>query len=311
MPEKRVGERRGGGGLVWPVLLILAGVLFLLDNLNVINFDFWYAATRLWPIVLIAIGLDLLVGRRSWLLSLLVVIITIGMLALGFIFLDVRGGGDLVEQAISQSLDGAEAAEVDLDFGVGEMRLSALDGGADELIAGEIRYPQRGVRVRQSFDMEGDTAVYALNTSGSFPPSFGPSRGEDWRWDLQLNPDVPIALEISTGVGESHLDLRQLNLSSLDVDSGVGETTVTLPGEGRLAVTIDGGVGELVVEIPAGVAARINSDTGLGQTDVQGDFSRDGDVYVTANYDSSALDRIDLDISAGIGQVTIRTYGGR
>jgi hypothetical protein len=315
MTEHKVVEARERprerGGLVWPILLIAVGILFLLDNMNVISFDFWYAAFRLWPIVLIAIGLDLLIGRRSLLASFFIALVTVAMLVAGFFWLGAGGGrGNLVSETVSQPLSGAEAAQVTIGFGVGELNLEALPAGSDELIAGDINRPERGMRVEQAFEMEGDTAVYSLQMEGSGAPRFFDFSPDDWRWDLQLSPDVPLDLNVSTGVGESNIDLRQLNLSNLDVDTGVGQTTVILPGEGQLDVTIDGGVGEVIVELPEGVAARIESDTGLGDTNIEGDYERDGDAYVTAGYDD-ALDRIDLKLSAGVGQVTVRTYSGR
>lgn len=48
------------------ILLILAGLFFLLRNLDII--PFWYGFSELWPIVIIAVGLGMMfdaVSRRS------------------------------------------------------------------------------------------------------------------------------------------------------------------------------------------------------------------------------------------------------
>ncbi|MFW6184610.1 MAG: hypothetical protein ACOC8X_12495 [Chloroflexota bacterium] len=167
------------------------------------------------------------------------------------------------------------------------------------------------MRIEQTHEMDGDVAIYRLRTEGSIQmvPFFGRSDA-NWIWDLQLNPNVPMRLTVNTGVGRSTLDLRELTLEELHVDTGVGETTVMLPGEGRLEASVNGGIGELIVEIPDGIPSRIDVDTGLGDADIRGDFERDGDIYVSPGYDD-ALDRIDLEIEAGIGEVTVRPYGGR
>lgn len=305
-------KSRDSGGFVWPVLLIGVGVLFLLDNLNVINFDFWYAASRLWPVVLIAIGLDMLIGRRSWLISLFIGVITVGMLVAGLFWLGAGGGrGEPISETISRSLEGADAGAIVIDFPVGELHLDALPSSSDELISGQVNLPGDGFRIEQSYEVDNGVARFELQTEGSGGPSdLMQMRGDDWRWELHLTPNVPLDLTISTGVGQSNLDLRQLNLSNLEVDSGVGETRISLPGEGQLAARIEGGIGEVVVEIPEGVAARITGDTGIGEMDIDDDFVREGDAYVSGNYDD-ALDRIELHISAGIGRVEVRTYSGR
>lgn len=306
-------RKREHGGVVGPILLIAAGVFFLLSNLGVISWSFWDAVWRLWPIALIAVGLDMLVGRRSLLASLIVAVITLGLLVAGFFFLGVGGaaGGEITD-SVAQPLSGAERAEVVLGFGVGRATLGALPAGSENLIEGRIERPDDGnVRVEQTHEMDGDVAIYRLRTEGSFRmvPFFG-RRDGDWIWDLQLSPDVPMDLTVNTGVGRTTLDLRDLTLDELHVDTGVGETLVMLPGEGQLDAAVNGGVGELIIEIPDGIPARIDVDTGLGGTDVEGDFDREGDVYISPGYDD-ALDRINLEIDAGVGQVTVRPYGGR
>ena len=39
------------------ILFLLVGILFLLDNMNVIDFSLWSLFSRFWPTILIYIGL--------------------------------------------------------------------------------------------------------------------------------------------------------------------------------------------------------------------------------------------------------------
>ena len=48
--------------LVWPIVLVSIGVLFLLNNLGILAEDIWLPLLRLWPLVLILIGIEILVG---------------------------------------------------------------------------------------------------------------------------------------------------------------------------------------------------------------------------------------------------------
>ena len=52
-------ERRKFG---WPVMLILVGVLFLLRNLGVIDFEM-FQVFMYWPMILVAIGIVQLIDR--------------------------------------------------------------------------------------------------------------------------------------------------------------------------------------------------------------------------------------------------------
>ena len=48
---------RTGPRLFWPIILIGVGVIFLLNNLGVITGSPWEVIWRLWPVLLIALGL--------------------------------------------------------------------------------------------------------------------------------------------------------------------------------------------------------------------------------------------------------------
>jgi hypothetical protein len=53
-----MARERKSGSLVWGVVLIAFGVLFLLDQFDV---DIWDAVWRFWPVILILWGADKLV----------------------------------------------------------------------------------------------------------------------------------------------------------------------------------------------------------------------------------------------------------
>ena len=52
-------------GLVLPVLGLSLGTVFLLSNFNLLAWNAWTLMFQLWPMFLVAIGLDLVLGRRS------------------------------------------------------------------------------------------------------------------------------------------------------------------------------------------------------------------------------------------------------
>ena len=52
-------------GLFWPLVIIGAGALLLLDNLGWLPAGWWAALRQLWPVLIILLGLDMLLGRRT------------------------------------------------------------------------------------------------------------------------------------------------------------------------------------------------------------------------------------------------------
>jgi cell wall-active antibiotic response 4TMS protein YvqF len=49
----------------WPLVIIVVGVLLLLQNLGLLPPGLWPLLLQLWPVGLILVGLDLLIGWRS------------------------------------------------------------------------------------------------------------------------------------------------------------------------------------------------------------------------------------------------------
>ena len=307
MDEKRRDRRRGG--LVGPVILIGLGVVFLLNNLGLLAWSVWDVLFRLWPILLIAVGLDVLIGRRSIWGSLLALVLTLARLA-GVLWLFESGvitGQAAATEEIAQALDGATQAEVTLAPAAGRLHVEALPE-SNNLVSGVIR-PISGERVEPDFAVQGETATFSLRSEGAFTP-FTPGWGGQLGWDLGLNSDVPLELASSLGAGQADLDLTDLMVSDLRVSMGVGQTSVVLPDEGRFRAKIDGAVGQTIVVIPDGLEARIRFDTALVGRDVPAGFRRQGDVYTSSGY-ASAEDRVDLEVAQAIGFVTIRRAGGR
>jgi hypothetical protein len=303
-------RRHYRGGFVWPILLIGAGIVFLLNNLGMVSWDVWLTLLRLWPVVLIAVGLDILVGRRFPLGSLLLGLVLVVVLVLavqGSIPMNATASGLAVDrtETISQDLQGSNQGSVDIRFGAGNLNVDALTEGGLQLIQGSLDL-SRNEQLNKSFSANNGVARYVLESRGSL--NVGPEvlGGSNKKWDLNLNRDIPLDLRISTGAGQSNLDLTGLNLRRFDLNGGVGQVTVKLPAHGQYPVSIDGGVGQVVVIIPQGLAARVRTEGGLGGVSVQGDFRKDGDTYTTGGY-GSAQDQADVQVNNGVGQIVLKS----
>lgn len=295
--------RRRRTSLVGPVILVLLGLAFLAQNLGIFQFNVWEAMWRLWPVWLIAAGLDMLVGRRSswgsWVALGLVVTIVGGSV---WYFSNWASAGPGEVQRISESLHDAKRATIDIKAGVGEVRVGASSHN-EMLVEGNI-YRLPGERISSSATGSNGDVTYVLKSEGI---NFGPGvnvRAGDATWDLQLNNQVPIDLRLGTGVGKSVVDLERLNLTNLEVNFGVGESNIVLPAQGQFNVRVKSGIGKSVIEIPAGMEARIRATAGIGNIDVNGDFQRDGSYYLSRNFDS-AQNRVEIDVNGGIGELRI------
>ncbi len=285
---------------MFPVLLIVLGVLFLLDNINVTNGIDWDTIWKLWPIIIIAVGLEILFGRRiSFGAAFLMVFLVI--IAGSAVWWGVVADDDKRVQHIDWALDGIERAELDLNVGVGKLDLRGYSDMADLLEADLELY---GLDVRDSLKIHGDVARgWIRHDKNVF---FGPCifGGKTNDWDLRLNTRVSWELDVDIGVGEMQLDLSDLRVAHLNLHLGIGEIDLTLPERGTVKGSVDGGIGSITINVPQGVQARFRVDRGLGDLTIGSRFSRRGDYYETEGF-NRAEGYIEMDIDIGIGDITI------
>jgi hypothetical protein len=287
------------GQAVWPYLLIGAGVLLLLSNVGWLRFGTLASLVSLWPVVLIAIGADLVTGGRYR--RPIIAVAAVVAIVWWSVGLRGMGGGERVE--VAHELDGARAAEIVLRLGVGEVDIDA-DADDDDLAIGSI-VAARGETIVQRPSRAGGTARLEISARSSGPVSV--VGGDRARWALSLTQEVPLALNIQAGVGRTEIDLRDARLTSFTYTAGVGETTVVLSDRGGYRADLDLGVGATTVRIPEDVEARVTVQTGLGRANVSGTFDRSGDVYTTPGFATAAPDeRIELSVQGGVGSVTVQ-----
>jgi predicted membrane protein len=109
---------------------------------------------------------------------------------------------------------------------------------------------------------------------------------------------------VNTGVGESNLDLRDMELTALAIESGVGTLDVKLPA-GDYEATMNAGVGSATIELPENSVVSLHITGGLGDINVTDSLeSISEDRWQSPGYED-AEEQIDLTITAGVGDLTV------
>jgi len=294
---------RTRGSIVLPLLLVLAGVILLLNNLGHLPWTVWATIGRLWPILLIAVGLDILFGRSvlRWALGTALVVLVGIAVALALFGPAPIGPSETLRIPIG----GATRAEVSLVSPVGQVVVRASPT-LDLLVGGTLiaPWPDRG---KWTLDRVGDAARFNLTVDRQhdFPTAVWPDRS---RATVELVPSVPTALRVTLGEGTASLDLTALTLTELTVQGRSGKTTVALPSRGQLVASITSGTGEVTVHISAGMAARIRVEGRCGPVDVVGDYQAEEGVFTSPGYETAAH-RVDLTVRASQGRITVLTPG--
>lgn len=281
MEQRNVKDRYRS--LFWPILLIGVGVFWLLSNLGVlpeVNFRF---LLRLWPVALIAIGLDILFARRyPWLGALTGLGAVALVIALVFLApsLGIEPSGDLKTLNFDEPVGNAQEASITLDLERYPTTVGAVvDSNA--LIEAEL-----DTLTDVRFDARGDTSkaiTLEPRTSDNFDFDFLDLVGRNARWEIGLSPDLPIDLTIDVGSGSANLNLGELDLSELSINGGSGSTNIDIPASSSAYdVEINGGSGSFSINIERSAAINATIDIGSGSFDiniggdVSGEFRIDG-----------------------------------
>jgi hypothetical protein len=319
-PTEDVGRpRRSPPSFFWPLVLIGGGVVLLLANLGYLPWQSWNLIWRLWPLLLVALGIDVLIGRRSFLgaivSGLLILLLIAGAVAFVLFARNIPAFVELTRpvawqtEHIEYELGDVESAAVIIDWTSVPGRLSALDDSSN-LIEGDITY--RGDLVF-AVDVWGSRADVELDSrySGPWVWSFDFADQPKGRWDVELSPQMALDLKLDVGSGRCDFDLTDLQIGDLVVDGGSGAIDLALPRGSSFEAKIDGGSGSIEIVLPESVGARVVLDSGSGSFRpderfrlVEGERGRDG-VWETEDFDT-ADQTIVLEIDQGSGSITIR-----
>lgn len=280
----------------WAYVLIVIGALSLFD---LIGLDNWGT-----PLIMIVIGVALITRPYPWGRRLTLGLVAATVLGVG-VWAVVRptvSSGGPVTETLSLPLTAARA-EIALSPSVG--RLDIGPGSSNALIEGTLGL-NRGERLERRVTTRGGAQVVQLTAqrTGTNISPFGNLGQNNAHWLLGLSPEVPLVLRVTSGVGDSALDLTGLKVTDLTFEGGVGRATVRLPETGIVSADLQSGVGQLNVTIPSGMKARVRVGSGLGPVKVLGDFLRDGETSTSPGYAQSS-NRIDLRIEGGVGAINV------
>jgi hypothetical protein len=284
-----------------PVFMIGLGIVFLLSSVGVIGWGAWDILWRLWPVLLVSIGLELIIGRRSlWvsITSVLLILAVLGSIMWFFGSEPIRGEG-LTGNRVDQLLGNIDQAEITISPAVGDLDVNELRDSV-ALVSGDVS-AGNNQQVYTDYDVSGTTGYFKIDSwsMANFPGS-GP-----WNWDLGLSNKIPLDVELNMGAGDLNADLTGLTLVGLDVSQGVGELTVTLADKGNYSVDINQAVGSIVVEIPKAVGIRIELSKAISSLSMPSGFEHRGDYYYSSNYDTAGY-QVDMEISQAIGSIVLR-----
>ncbi|MCD6163018.1 MAG: hypothetical protein J7K40_11485 [candidate division Zixibacteria bacterium] len=300
----------------WGVILLGIGLFFLAINFDYLGYSVWVELISLWPILLIAIGLEFIFSRTKYywlgLLSPLLIAAT-------FAFVAFSEGGSCVdynwptkrshrieEFSYELSQDSTiKNLKLDIDFGLGELWISPV---SDKLFLGEFEYSYK--KPKCSFKSYGGDGEIRINTLGRRNFNMFHRKNVSNDANIFIADNIPLDLDLDIGAANVDLDLSDLIIKKLILDTGAAKIDLKLGcrSEDDISVDIDAGASRITIGIPREMGLEIDSDAALSSTN----FKKVGlekyhGKYRSDNYDSSDC-RTSISIDSGVSSIRIQYY---
>lgn len=218
--------------------------------------------------------------------------------------------------------DEATFVNVEVAFWGGKIDIS---GGARELMDANFEYSELEWKPEVDYRLKNKIG----NLKVSMPDAEGEINLNDEdlnQWDIRLNNDIPMDLNIKLGGGEGYYDLCNLKMNSLEIKLGGGKLNIDLKNSslprldfkavaGEAIIDLSGkwnndldadfvcGFGELTLKLPENIGVKVKATGIMGNVEAPG-FSKDGSTYTNDAYRKAKI-TLYIDIFGGIGNVNL------
>ncbi len=242
--------------LFWGIFFILLGGLPLLVRAGALDPNALSDAWRLWPLLLVALGISLILGRtRAGILGTAVAAIVIGVaaggaLASGTTWIGTVGGcgvpdsGDAPRFEDGGTLDQPVSASFDLDCGSIDLSLA----------------PGNEWRIQADYQGEPPTLELSDGEIGlRSPGGFGVRRQ---RWTVTLPYDLVRSIELQTNAGSSNVRLAGADLDEFKLELNAGDVRVDASGARVQGLDLSTNAGRIRLRVDEDVSGSVSANAG-------------------------------------------------
>jgi hypothetical protein len=312
------------GRLNWGVFFIVLGAVPLAYHQGAVSSSVLGDAWRLWPLVLVGIGLAFVLSRTPAFF----IGGTIVAICLGLVFGSVLAVGPNIgcgfdsnnPRTVSQSgsFDGASSVDLNLECGSATVTTSSdsqwhVDATNTGGKATDVSSSGNYLRVSSAstngwqFDRGKDDWRIALPSGAQIDLNSTLNAGDA---HFNLGSANVASARFTLNLGSLHVDLSGAKVATLNVSTKLGSAFVTLDGSSDLTADLKTNLGSLEVCVPANLGVRVTASDSLSSSDFGGaGLVRVGGAWQTPGYDN-ATHKANLTVETSLGSLKLRSAGG-
>lgn len=312
------------GLLFWGLALLIAGGVALAVQLGYLDRDTVAGAWRLWPLILVAIGLSMILSRTPLApLGTVAAAAVVGIAAGALIGVGpIAAGCSGAVPGSLQDRSGSFGAKADvvLRFDCGTLQVRSVSGDQWTVSSG-----QSGGDAAQ-IDATADRLEVPSNNEGQWW-----DKGRQ-RWEVSLPAGTAYQLDIQPNAADStidltggrfdrvslqpnagsvHLDLRGAQVDLFDLSLNAGSASIQLGSDASMSGTLSVNAGSIELCTEPGLALRLAMTESVAFShNLEGsDLVRSGDTWSTSGY-ADAAHQVELRVTGNAGSFTLNPEGG-
>lgn len=304
--ERREADLKSRGN-IGGLILILIGLFWLMTNLGIISWSIFDVIFRLWPVILIVIGINTIFRGRKSIRYLTWGIFCIIIIAFGF-YSQYRSKNDISINSNS-NLDIENRVEttsgkLKLQLASGNIKIDSTDSKLinaripnDDKVRKDVKFSNDSSRI--NVDIEEKSETFNIDKRNS--PSYYFELSKNLLWDINID----------MGAINGTMDFSNLKVSKLDIDVGASNLDLIFGANSEhTMVGIDGAVSNIEITIPENVGVRIDSDGLIKDTNIKSlGWKRTDEYYISPNYEEVEK-KIDIDVDTAIGKFDVKVKAG-
>jgi len=300
----------------WGVIWIGIGLFFMAINLEVMDALVFPRLFSLWPVLLIAIGVELIFRKtRLYFLALLSPILIAGAFIVaasyhtgwGWDFEEFFHGwswsykGEMISEAEIPFESEIDTLNIKLDCGNADFDIRP---NADLIFSAKSSYLNRSPLISNHTDNRTIFVTYQYRDKSRLSfLNFGASSLQS---DFKITDRIPVVITLDTKVGRPRIDLEKVRLARLSLSLKSKETKVRFGGlEDSLEIRIEGKTERLEITAPMGMGLEIAGDVKkLKRAVADAGFVEFGGGFRSNGY-SDALQIARIVIDARISSISV------
>ncbi|HPF30707.1 MAG TPA: DUF5668 domain-containing protein [Candidatus Saccharibacteria bacterium] len=291
--------------IFWGLLFIIIGLLAFLNNLNLVDVN-WNNTWRLWPLIIISIGVSILsIKNIVWKIASIVIVISMLGSVIWVMIGDYPSCNKINQYNSTTKLISKDITSAKISIKAGAVSLLVDSSDQDNLI--NSSFESNYAIVSQNSIISNHTQIVDLTMSSK--------KSSNWflndynnKWTVGLNNKIPLKLSVDAGASDISIDASGISLESADIKVGVSKLLLKI-GEkvSKVDIKINSGVSSILVSVPKESGIKLNLEDGMASKNIADMIEIDDNIYESSDYDVSK-NKIDISAKIGISSITVERY---